>query len=142
MPALLFNPYVWLVTLALLLSSYLTGRWHQYQSDQKDLASAELKATQAARSKEQEWSVIYAETATVKQKELDAVASERDRLAGELRNRANRLPETARSACQGTTGRELSNRDAEAFGRLAARAEVIRLELKACYAREDALVGK
>lgn len=59
-----------------------------------------------------------------------------------LRNRPERpadLPETARAACQGTTGAELSRPDAEFLVGEAARADEQRAGLDACYQVMDAL---
>ena len=131
------NPYVLLALLLCCGSGYGVGRISQYRSDKAEQTAALLKATQEARAKEQEWGVIYKETTDAKETELRAVAVERDSALLRLRQRPQRLPEVARAACAGTTGRELSERDAEAFTRLAARADTIRAELGACQARES-----
>jgi ABC-type transporter Mla subunit MlaD len=62
-----------------------------------------------------------------------------DRLADaleRLRDRPDRLPEAARAACQGATGRELSGPDAAVLERYAADARRLQLALGACQDRE------
>lgn len=51
-----------------------------------------------------------------------------------LRNRPERLPEPARAACQGSTGRELSQSDAGFLTRLASEADDLRAALDQCQA--------
>lgn len=71
-----------------------------------------------------------------KDKEVRSIRGRLDAALERLRNRPDRLPEPARAACAGTSGAELSGRDAAFLERLAARADDLRAELKACQDRE------
>ncbi|CAN8141652.1 Bacteriophage lysis protein [uncultured Thiomicrorhabdus sp.] len=57
----------------------------------------------------------------------------------QLRDRPPRIIETARADCQGSTGAELSRKDAEFLTREAARADRIRAGLMTCYSYADLL---
>lgn len=59
-----------------------------------------------------------------------------------LLKRPERLSDAARAACKGTTGAELSGRDAAAFERLAARAQRVQVELERCLQDYDASKAK
>lgn len=77
-----------------------------------------------------------AEVAKLNQAHADKVRSVNRRLADaleRLRNRPERMPESARSACEGGTGAELSGQDAGFLEREAARADQLRADLEACY---------
>lgn len=118
--------------LAGLLGGGVAGwKTHAWKTD-----AAVLAAEKKADAKEAEWQLIYKETNDAKESALRDVASERDAALLSLRNRPQRLPSAALTACAGSTGRELSERDAAAFTGLAARADTIRAELEACYKRE------
>jgi hypothetical protein len=133
----LLNPWVWLVALGVLAGAYGTGRWHQYRSDLKDQAEAKLTESESARLRERAQQIDTSRIRDEKDAEIRHVASERDAaLAASMRDRRARLSEAARAACAGSTGRELSDRDAAAFIGLAARADTIRAELDACQKRE------
>jgi hypothetical protein len=107
---------------------------------QLEAAQALAKATQAAREKEQNWQSDAATVEEVHADELRKVTAARDRaIADSVRERSKRLPEAARSSCAGTTGRELSAADAEAFIRLAADADATRSDLAACRAWVEAV---
>lgn len=56
-----------------------------------------------------------------------------------LRHRADRLPEPARAACEGATGRELAGPDAAFLERYAARAAEQEAALAECYGWIDAV---
>ena len=58
-----------------------------------------------------------------------------------LRKRPERLPESARAACEGATGRELSGTDAAFLVREPARADELRAALTACYHWIDTVKG-
>lgn len=104
-------------------------------SYQKDKAAVELaKAVDAAREKEQNWQSDAATIEEVHANELrDINAAHLRDLAG-VRARAARLPEAARTACNGSTGAQLSERDAGDLVSLAARADSVRSDLEACRA--------
>ncbi len=63
--------------------------------------------------------------------------AQRDDALRKLRNRPERLPDTAAVACAGTSGRELSRIDAEFLTGYAASAASVASDLAACYGRED-----
>jgi hypothetical protein len=82
------------------------------------------------------------ENATLLRKARDA---EKDRISARLadaiaglRNRPERLPDTAAAACAGASGRELSGPDAEFLERLAAEAD----RLRAALAEQQAWIEK
>lgn len=133
---LLLNPYAWLVTLALLTSSYAGGRWHQYRHDLKAQAEAKFTESENARLRERSLQASHQRIADEKE------AANRKRVARltfeleRLRNRPDRLPEASRPACSGATGAELSGRDAAFLVRLASRADELREALDACQKRE------
>lgn len=58
-----------------------------------------------------------------------------------LRQRPERLPESARAACEGATGNELSGADAAFLVRESARADELRAALTACYQWIDTVKG-
>lgn len=133
---LLFNPWTWLVAIALLASSYAGGRWHQYRHDIKAQAEAKFTESETARLRERAAQVTA-------QRIADEETAAHRRIVGRLtadlaslRNRPDRLPEASRSACSGATGAELSRRDAEFLTGLAARADDLRAALDACQKRE------
>lgn len=86
-----------------------------------------------------------AEVAKLNQYHADKVRSINRRLADaleRLRNRPERMPESARGACEGGTGAELSRPDAGFLEREAARADELRSALGACYAWIDQVRSK
>lgn len=105
-----------------------------------DWRAAELHAVDRARKIEEAQGRRQTEIENVLQRDRDRIASDRDDALRELRNtRRERLPEAARTACQGATGRELAGRDAEVLTGYAARAETLRKALEACYAADDSV---
>lgn len=100
--------------------------------------AATVEAQKSARNTED---LHNQEVANIRSNKDAEIASINARLADalSLRNRPQRLPETARKACEGSTGRELSRQDADVLERLAADAETQRSALKECYAWVDAL---
>jgi len=125
-----------LALLALGVQSY------RLKSLQASTAQALTEASEKARTQESEWQATLSKVRNEKDAELRSVAAARDAALASVRNRRPRLPEASRPACEGATGRELSNRDAEAFVGLAARADELRAELAACYRREDAIAAQ
>ena len=108
---------------------------------QASTANALAEAVTDARTQESLWQTTLSKVRDEKDAELRTVAAARDAALASVRNRRARLPEAARAACEGATGRELSDRDAEVALRIAARADELRAELAACYRREDAIAG-
>lgn len=128
----MIDPRIWLAVLALCLASYGGGRWQQWCADEQAAEVVRLQAVEAARVKEQAWQAGVKELRDAKDAELAVVAAALDDALRELRERPARLPEAARPACKGTTGRELSGPDAEFLARLAARADTLRTSLAEC----------
>ena len=123
----------YLATLALAAS----GGWFaamSHRDGQEAIAAAAASETNRETERLVERSLTRITDA--KDKELRAV---NDRLADaleRLRDRPDRLPEAARAACEGATGRELSGPDAAVLERYAADARRLQLELGACQDRE------
>lgn len=69
--------------------------------------------------------------------EMQRIIDRRDAFIDGLRQRPERMPESSRANCKGSTGAELSGRDSEFLIRQAARADEQREALKACYAAYD-----
>ncbi len=139
MLSLVFNPWAWLVTIALLVSSYAGGRWHQYRYDLKAQAEAKFTESETARLRERAAQLTAQRIADEKEDAHRRIVGQLTADLAGLRNRPDRLPEASRPACAGTTGRELSRRDAEFLTGLAARADTLRAALAACQKREAAL---
>lgn len=132
------NPAALLMALAAGLGGYSAGRVQQYYSSEADHKVAALEAQIAADKVTKDLDDKHKLTNGALQDELKTLRDRADVLADELRKRPDRLPPAARAACKGSTGAELSGRDAAAFARLGDRARAIQLELQACYAREEA----
>ena len=135
-----------LAALCLLAVAFASGWGAAIRHRNAQDARAALEASESAREAERLAQRNLTRIEDAKTAELRAVG---DRLADALervRDRPARLPEPARAACAGSTGRELSNQDAAAFERYGADAERLRIALQACEAREwanyEALSGK
>lgn len=131
----LLDPRVWLVVLALMAGAYAGGRWHQYKSHAKEAAVAELRATQEARAKEAAWASATSRIRDAKDLEIASVSAQRDDALKRLRDRpAGRMPATATCAGngEGSTGAQLSRPDAEFLTGIAARADKLAADLRAC----------
>lgn len=102
-------------------------RWEARYADQLEATRKNEQALQTAID------------ATTRQhfEEVQRVVRERDAAIDRLRQRPERLPESSRPACQGSTGRELSRQDAEFLVRFAADAEFHRQGAMICYAAYD-----
>jgi hypothetical protein len=133
------NPYALLAALVALLvavgGAYFKGRHDEHASHLEQIVAD----TNEARRIEQRAATHRQETEDALSAELRGVNARLADALERVRQRPERLPEAARAACAGSTGRELSGRDAAAFERLAARADTIRAELAACQAREQPL---
>lgn len=96
-------------------------------------------AEQLERARDNEQALQAAMDAATRQhvEEMRSIAVQRDAAIDRLRQRAERLPESSRLACEGSTGRELSRQDAEFLVRFAADAEQHRQGAMNCYAAYD-----
>lgn len=110
-----------------------------YEKDKAVVALA--KAVDKARAIEQNWQSDAATIEEVHANELREVNAAHLRDLAGLRARAARLPEASRAACNGSTGAELSERDASDLVGLAARADIVRSDLEACQAWTKAVTN-
>ncbi len=133
---LLFNPWAWLVAIAMLAGSYGSGRWHQYRSDIKAQAEARFAESENARLRERAAQVNAQRNSDAEKAKYRLVAGERDALLVSVRNRPSRVSEPAGPSCTGATGAQLYRDDAEFLVREAARADELRASLDACQQRE------
>ena len=131
------SPAAIVMAMAAGLGGYSAGRVQQYYSSEAAYKVAALEAKIAADKVTKDLDDKHKLTNGALQDELKTVRDRASDLADELRKRPDRLPPAARAACKGSTGAELSGRDAAAFARLGDRARAIQLELQACYAREE-----
>ena len=132
----LLDPRVWLVALALMLGSYGMGRWQQWRADEREVLTQRAESASLARNVEREIEGKINDVRNAKDAELRRVSSERDAALERVRQRPARLPDAARAACAGATGRELSEPDARTAIGIAADADAILAHLRACEARE------
>jgi hypothetical protein len=132
----LLDPRLYLAVAIACGVSYAAGRYQQYRADEKAHAADMALAAEKTRELERNAEKVNQRITDAKDKELRSVRARLDVALERLRERPERLPEAARPACEGATGAELSGRDAAFLERLAARANVIREELKACQDRE------
>jgi hypothetical protein len=130
------DPRVWLAIALASAVGYGSGRFHQWRADVKADAASALDASEQAREVERFASKARQGIEDAKNAEIRKMRARLDDALERLRNRPDRLPEAARPACEGATGAELSGRDAQFLERLAARADELRAELKACQDRE------
>jgi hypothetical protein len=128
----LLNPTVWLVALALMLSSYAGGRWQQYQSDHKAQVAELLKSSEQARAKEQAWQLDAQTIEEVHSEELRRVAAQHVRDLDGVRGRSARLPDAAQQACAGASPAALSAPDAAVLIGYAAEFDGLRADYQAC----------
>lgn len=107
---------------------YVQGKWDAAATKAEREASANRERQ---RETEEKLRIDHAKTITAVNARLaDALE--------QLRQRPERLPESAATACAGATGRELSAPDAGFLVREAARADRLRAALSECYAVIDA----
>jgi hypothetical protein len=127
---LIINRYKYLILAVLLFGAgwYFNGlRWESKYADQLERARDTEQALQETVD------AITKDHAA----EMQRIDSKYRLAIDGLRNRPERLPESARSACAGSTGAELSRPDASAFERYAADAELQRQGAISCYAAYD-----
>jgi hypothetical protein len=132
----LLDPRLYIVIAVLCGAAYGGGRWHQFRADERANAAAAFDASEQAREVERMAGKARQGIEDAKNSELRKVRARLDDALERLRQRPDRLPEAARAACEGSSGRELAGPDARFLERFAARAEEFRKELKACQDRE------
>lgn len=129
----LLNPWVWLLGFGMLLGAYGTGRWQQYQSDEKTAKATQLDLTNAARQQEQNWQINTEALQEVKDEELRKVGAQRDAALASLRQRAQqRLPDAAQASCAGASPAALAAPDAAVALGYAAEFDALRAEYSTC----------
>lgn len=109
---------------------------------EKSIAQQREQAATEARATERKQQEKVNEALREQNSALAGVADKLRLELGRMRNRPERptvVPEVPRSACEGSTGAELSRPDAEFLAREAARADEIRAGLVACYQVIDGL---
>jgi len=131
MPLLLIiNRYKHLILAVLLFVAGWTvngWRWEAKYANQLEAARETEQSLQAAVD------AITNESAA----KMRRIVGERDAAIKRLRNRPERMPESARADCKGATGAELSRQDAGFLVRFASDAETVRTALGICYDYAD-----
>ena len=120
---------------SLCFASFEFGREYESGEQAQILATQQSEAAKQLQAKNDQ---IHKQA----QEHADEIRSINARLSDalvSLRDRSKRLPEPARKACEGASGRELAAGDAEFLARYAARAAEQESALKACYAWVDNL---
>lgn len=150
-PLMWLNPGRWLLygalVAALLLGIYSLDKSRQaigYSKAHAEYTATALKASEAARAKEQ---ALITQTATITKAKDAKIAAIHSRLVvalDSLRNRPERRDSAAPTAadCKGANGAELSRLDAGFLAGEAARADTLRAGLEACYTQYDAVTAR
>lgn len=139
---LLFNPWAWLVTIALLAGSYGSGRWHQYRSNLKAQAEAKFTASESARLRERAAQVSVQRIQDEKDATYRQVSADLHRALERLRDRTpSRLPAAASPACNGASPASLAAEDASVAIGFAVEFDQLRADYAAClgYAKREAI---
>ena len=111
------------------------------------MAAVTAETDKRWRATENTWKVTAYQIQKERDDEIKDIAHERDAALAELRNRPRRpAPGATESpgngqAASGCTGAQLYREDAELALREAARADTIRVALKACYRQYDMVAG-
>lgn len=152
----LLDPRQWLLIVALCAASGLgvqfwsarliaQGDTAGYDRARAETVASTLAASEKARERETEMQAAADKTTEEKSHEITVLRRDHAAALERLRNRPQRparapdvppTPSTAAPA-SGCTGAELYRQDGEFSAGEAARAEQIRIELKACYRRYD-----
>lgn len=135
------NPWFLLGGVCAAFLTFIGG--FSYGTHVQDLkAKAEiLVRTEKARQKEQEDAAIIATLRQAYAQETQKLYRRYVATLNELRERPERMSESARAACQGATGAELSGPDAGFLAWFAAEAQRIALENAECRAWIDHVRG-
>jgi len=104
-------------------------RWESKYADQLE----------RARKDEQSLQKTIDEISNKHAQEIRLISSQRDIAINGLRNRPERLPEDSRANCKGSSGKELSRKDAEFLIRFAYAAAEQSEALSVCYEYADKL---
>ncbi len=137
------NPYVIIASLALAIGAFFYGQSVGIDSVRADMADKVKTATDKARKEEQ---VKQEKVNEIAQEQLNNINTINARLNADLdklRNRTSKryMHKDSKTACEGATGRELSEPDSKFLVRLASRADKLRTGLEACYNYADEVSG-
>lgn len=141
---MIFDPvksYATYLLLALAAAGWATAGLQTYRVRGLKLEKAEaiVKAVEAARAKESEWSLLYKETSDVQAQTLRNIAAERDAALLGLRNRPReRLPQTPQS-CLGASPAALSAEDSAVVIGWGAEFDTLRANYADCKAKIEGL---
>lgn len=134
---MLFMPSITTLIGSVALSAAVFGvggflKGTSYEKGKAEVALA--KAVDKAREREEAWRSDAATIEGVHDEELRRIAAQHVRDLAGLRRAANRLPETATCAADGSgaTGRQLSQPDAQFLVGLAAAADATAADLRSC----------
>lgn len=134
-------PYAWPIAAAagLALLGTVGVQAYQIRGLKLEAKSAEAAANRTALNRFRTQQESLGKIQDEKDSAVRDINAALDALLDSMRERSNRLPEPARAACAGTTGRELSGADATFLVRFAGEADRQRAALDACQKREQAL---
>lgn len=144
----LLSPYRWLLS-AGLVAALGVGAWYLhhtidqggYDRAKNEYTALALKASEQARSREQELTVKASLITKDKDEKISNINARLAVAIGRLRDRPERTSaaNSNSSNCKGVSGAELSRPDAEFLNREAARADSIRAALSACYEQYESI---
>lgn len=130
---LLLDPRFWLAVIVALAAAFYSGVWHEYFEAREKLK----KMSEKVELVEEQWKTNVEALQEIHDETTKKITGRLNIALRELRDRADRRPESAAPSCQGATGRELSRPDAEFLEGFAARAESQRAALIQCYGWVD-----
>ena len=125
----------------ILMIAILTGAYFKGRSDMDAVWQEKMiVAEREAHDREQKLQEAANEISRKYQVDRSYISSQLADALERLRERPERLPEPARTACNGSTGAELSGSDAGFLEREAARADELRAALQACQAWAESVI--
>lgn len=122
--------------LAILTGAYVKGRSDMDAVWQQKMIVAEREA----HDREEKLQEATNEISRQYQIDRSRISTQLADALERLRERPDRLPEPARTTCHGSTGAELSGKDAGFLEREAARADELRAALDACQAWAETVI--
>jgi len=126
--------YVKIIAAAIILS----GVWYSgYSFEHSKFEAYKLEQTRLVQEAEQKHQAEADQIRTEKDAQIQAINDQLLAAVSQLRQRPSRAQDAANG--QDGTGRALSAEDAEFLVREAARADLLRTSLQACYAQYDSL---
>lgn len=123
------------VIFSLISGIWLHGNYHGRNVMKLKIEQANKKALQEKEKLQEKIDEITREQIN----KLANITRQRDHALERLRHRPDRMPKTSEAQCKGTTGAELSRKDAKFLTREAARADRLRRALNSCYDYADSL---